>query len=672
MIALTDTMWGTQISQVFVPPRVQTVSSTVANGTYLNGAVIPITVTFNHEVNVVGVPQLALNSGGTAVYTSGSGSNTLTFTYTVGNGQSSADLDYISANAITLPGGATIRDATSALDAELTLADPGTPGSLGFNKAIVVNGAVAGVSGVSSTTVNGEYGPGANISITVTFNRAVVVTGTPQLALNSGGIATYASGSGSTTLTFNYTVAAGQSSPNLDYTSASALSLSGGTIKDQANSSDAVLTLPAPGAPGSLGANKNIVIDAVSTAVFVVTSPTANGTYGIGAVISVAVTFDEDVVVTGTPQIALNSGGIATYASGSGTATLTFTYTVAAGQNSADLDYTSTTALTLNGGTIVEETGGLSANLTLPAPGAAGSLGANKNIVIDTVEASVTTVSSPNANATYAFGSVIDITVQFSQPVTVTGTPQLALDTGASAAYISGSGTATLTFRYTVGSGENAADLDYASATALSGGTIKDADDQDANLTLPAPGSPGSLGANKNIVVDTVAPTVLQFRVLFGSKWYNVIGSSRFTLPWQVKGIQVVFSERVMTGNVLSLNGLTATRLTGLKTNTLTWHFPAKAKGTFSASLANSGANALKDASGNPIPSFSQAFNVLYGDFTGDGVVNAADETGVRASLTPPYQLNAANYNIFADLSGDGIVNLIDVGITRTRKGQAL
>ena len=51
------------------------------------------------------------------------------------------------------------------------------------------------------------------------------------------------------------------------------------------------------------------------------------------------------VTVTGTPQLALNSGGTASYSSGSGTGALTFTYTVAAGQNSAHLDYTSSSAL---------------------------------------------------------------------------------------------------------------------------------------------------------------------------------------------------------------------------------------------------------------------------------------------------------------------------------------
>ena len=55
--------------------------------------------------------------------------------------------------------------------------------------------------------------------------EAVTVTGTPQLTLNagSGAVADYASGSGTDTLTFNYIVAAGQDTPDLDYASTAAL-----------------------------------------------------------------------------------------------------------------------------------------------------------------------------------------------------------------------------------------------------------------------------------------------------------------------------------------------------------------------------------------------------------------------------------------------------------------
>ena len=63
------------------------------------------------------------------------------------------------------------------------------------------------VTNLSSTNADGIYGPGSNIAITISLNSIVTVTGNPRLALNSGGIATYTSGSGSETLTFTYTVA---------------------------------------------------------------------------------------------------------------------------------------------------------------------------------------------------------------------------------------------------------------------------------------------------------------------------------------------------------------------------------------------------------------------------------------------------------------------------------
>jgi hypothetical protein len=68
-------------------------------------------------------------------------------------------------------------------------------------------------------------------------------------------VVNYSSGSPGTTLTFNYTVASGNTSSDLDYASTSALALNSGTIKD-AVGNNATLTLASPGASGSLGANK--------------------------------------------------------------------------------------------------------------------------------------------------------------------------------------------------------------------------------------------------------------------------------------------------------------------------------------------------------------------------------------------------------------------------------
>ncbi|MBL7663759.1 MAG: hypothetical protein JNM93_01405, partial [Bacteriovoracaceae bacterium] len=80
--------------------------------------------------------QLALNSGATVNYFSGTGTNTLTFRYTVASGQASADLDYVATNSLTLNGG-TIRDVVLN-NAVLTLATPGAANSISDDKAIVI------------------------------------------------------------------------------------------------------------------------------------------------------------------------------------------------------------------------------------------------------------------------------------------------------------------------------------------------------------------------------------------------------------------------------------------------------------------------------------------------------------------------------------------------------
>ena len=215
------------------------------------------------------------------------------------------------------------------------------------------------VLGVTSTKANGSYTVGETIAVTVVFSEAVLVTGTPQLTLETGStdrVVNYSSGSGTTTLTFTYTVQAGDTTGDLDYVSTTALALNGGTIADAATN-NATLTLAAPGASGSLGANKAIVVDTATPSISNVTSTKADGSYTVGETIAVTVLFSEPVTVTGTPQLTLETGStdrVVNYTSGSGTATLTFTYTVQAGDVTGDLDYLSTTALALNGGTIAD------------------------------------------------------------------------------------------------------------------------------------------------------------------------------------------------------------------------------------------------------------------------------------------------------------------------------
>ena len=166
-----------------------------------------------------------------------------------------------------------------------------------------------------------------------------------------------------------------------------------------------------------------------------------------------------------------------------------------------------------------------------------------------------------------------------------------------------------------------------------------------------------------------VVPTVVSFSVLFGSQGYNIFTSARIRLPWQISGIQVVFSEPIVSGGLASLSGGAAVNgFQGLGTNTLTWTFAPIPIGNVSMLLSGSGANALKDADGNALNAgvgFSVVLKILLGDFNDDGVVSASDMVSVNNATRAPY-------NIFADLNGDGAVNSADVQVVRARSGTSL
>ncbi|MEZ2280071.1 MAG: FG-GAP-like repeat-containing protein, partial [Microcoleus sp.] len=172
------------------------------------------------------------------------------------------------------------------------------------NTASILLNTTPKVTSVSATTANGSYGVGSTIAISVTFNAAVNVTSTPRLQLETGTtdrFATYTSGSGTTALTFNYVVQAGDSSLDLEYLSTSALTLNGGTIKETAATAwDAILTLPALASANSLGGSKAIVIDTTPPTAATFT-PADNAT---------AVAVAADLVVTLSEAVQKGTGNI--------------------------------------------------------------------------------------------------------------------------------------------------------------------------------------------------------------------------------------------------------------------------------------------------------------------------------------------------------------------------
>jgi len=512
-------------------PTVVNVFSTTANGTYGNGAIISLSVQFSEPVIVAGTPVLTMAAGNTNRNTAtitGSGTDTISMIYTVLDGDYSLDLDYVATNSLSA--GTSIRDGINAgsNNADRTLPEPGAPGSIGFNNDIVINTRPV-ISSVNSPLADGTYTVGTTVPIDVVFSEAVIVTGTPPFvnlttSTTPAAVVAYGSGTGTDTLRFNYVIGAGQNVLDLN---AASLVLSGGNLTDTNGFTPLNLNMPA--APNRLMDNKDITIDTTAPRVLNVNSSIANGTYTVDAEIPITVNFTGGIPVAGggfpinsvfvdttggVPTLTLETGTVkrqATYVSGSGSTALLFVYKVLAGDSSPDLDYLSSVALNLNGGTIKDYVN--DADLLLPGPGQANSLGANKNIVISAVLAEVTNVTSTTANGSYRAGQTITLWVDFSKPVTVTGTPLLILETSAvdsAAEYITGSGSSTLRFRYVVQPGDTSPDLDYVDVNALvlNGGTIKDSLGNNAVRDLPAPGGEGSLSFNKDLVIDTTPPEI--------------------------------------------------------------------------------------------------------------------------------------------------------------------
>ena len=158
-------------------------------------------------------------------------------------------------------------------------------------------------------------------------------------------------------------------------------------------------------------------------------------------------------------------------------------------------------------------------------------------------QASVLRVTSANASgSSYAAGDQIDITVEFTKPVAITGTPALTIDAGPVDRNLDMTrhDWSVLTFRYAVVDGDSSPALEYTNRSSLAaGGGIDDLHlGIPASLALPALGSPESLSARGLVIgtPDTTAPTV---RNVTSESPDAVYGKG------ELVEVQVVFSEAV-------------------------------------------------------------------------------------------------------------------------------
>ncbi|MCA1246564.1 Ig-like domain-containing protein [Massilia sp. MS-15] len=380
-------------------------------------------------------------SGGTLSAIAGTGTTrTATFTPTGGVNSGSA--------SITVSAG-------SYVDAAGNGGGSGATPALSFDTLAPAVSAITRVGPATSSATTASYIVTFDSSVSGITLNDFQLTGTGTA---SGTIAAV-SGSGST-----YTV--------------SIAGISGdGTLRLDLKSSGTGIIDDGGNASGGFTGGQTIVFDHTAPAVSTVSVP-ASGTYGLGDELVFTVHFNEAVVVDtsgGTPVIylGLDTGGVvqASYASGSGSTALRFSYTIGAG-NADSNGVALGTGISLNGGTIRDAAGNAAAM-------ALNGVASTSGVLVAALAPSVLAIERVGQALTNA--TSVDYTVTFSQSVTGVDASDFTLSgSGAtgSIAGVSGSGsTYTVTVANISGNGSlrlnlnsGATGIANGSGQALSGG----------------------------------------------------------------------------------------------------------------------------------------------------------------------------------------------------------
>jgi len=444
-------------------------------------------------------------------------------------------------------------------------------------------------SGSTATAINENSGAGQLVYTVTSTDSSDVLSGPPSYSLAAGQDATAFSIdplSGKVTLidnpdyetknSYSFTVVATDVAGNARE---KAVTLA---INDLEDTAPAVTTVAITGARGGQGSLLNA-----------------------GDVVYVTVTMDDDVLVTGTPRIALNIGGstvYATYSAGSGTKALVFEYTILANQTDSDGITIAANTLELNGGTL-KDAAGNEANRE--------HMEVSPSYLVDTTAPTVTNVdfSRPEGleGRNLKAGDVILVTVALNEEVQISSsTPNLALAIGGRPVQASYSAQLSrptaLVFEYTVQSGDSG-DIGIVptGTLVLTGGTVQDAA---GNAVVPA----YETGLDSpSYLVDTTAPRVSGVSITGAlGKQGNLLnaGDDVFVTVTLDEAVQVTGAPRV----ALDIGGSTvyATYSSGTGTTALVFQYTIQPGQTDTDGISIAGdalenidGSTIKDAAGN-------------------------------------------------------------------------
>ena len=344
------------------------------------------------------------------------------------------------------------------------------------------------------------YSLNNTIEVKVSFDEKIRIIGFPSLQLTVGTqtrvmeFHVCPNCGGGQSLYFRYTVQADDYDSDGVGIAADALSLNGATVTDLAGNdadsdlgSHAFLNDPAHKVDGGMDPVPIVRRMQISS------RPGAGERYVEGETITLSVLFDEDVVVAGNPRLALTIGSDTRFADVRYAIAgfVGFHYEVQAEDYDPDGLSIAADALRLNGGSIQDRTGN-DADLSL----AAHAVTNHPDHGVDGRAAATPVVTrlqvggaAQGDDYTFLRGNKIPVFIDFNRRVDVTGAPTLALTIGTEirqASYRGLTSDSQMLFEYTVQAGDYDPDgLSIGTdALSLNGGSIRDPDGVDANLSL--------------------------------------------------------------------------------------------------------------------------------------------------------------------------------------------
>jgi hypothetical protein len=554
-----------------------------------------LTVTYATAVTVTGSPIIATRwtpviggvevAGPVATYDSGTGTTALVFNLAA-IFDAAGTLKIVTQNIGA--GGGTMVDAFLAtVNHNITSGVASTTGTK-----------VVALDTISTMVFGGDaFGAGTG-TLTVNYATAVTVAGgvpTIQVTDSVAGLVTasYASGTGTTALVFDFTVPNNGIASTLAMTTQTILGTGtmveshGATVDHVISNAVAIATTP-----------ENIVVDIISTAVI------GGDAFGAGAGI-VTLTYNHAVKIDGAnPTLVVTdsvAGAVtATYNSGTGTTALVFNFTVPDGGVNHTL--TVGTAQTLANNASIKDN--------------VNSAKANSSLVGLTIIPEVITVDSISSavigGAAYG-GGTGTVTLNYTSDVKKNGAnPTLVVTDSVAGAvtatYASGTGTTALVFNFTVPNGDVDHSLDVGTAQVIANAaSIQD----NVNSSI----------ANSSLVGLTITQEVIHpiapVLVVWDTTTPFVQATPEYLIVHYSAAVTVAVSNPTVIVTWTGLtNPQTATYASGTGTTQLRfdWTIPAEG-GTASIaaqSIVLAGGSTMKDANGGNVNLYIPAAALTY------------------------------------------------------------